>query len=317
MRLACVRWSALVLVLGCNQDSIATSGGGDGTGRAEDGTAGAADGVTAPGPSSGANDATAADGGASGDSDPGGTGDPDGQDSDTVGDDPGPRWQQLIRSDPFPRLVIEVDYVMDREPRPQVIDDIQSVFFALLDKPDGVEVVLDEIIVSPEPDHAWTSADRSALLKETSTLVVPEDTITIHAVFVDGHAAEDDEMSGSILGYAWANENIMMFRDTIDRSCQGVLVGRLGEQLCVQTEFLVWQHEIGHVIGLVDAGLPMVVDHRDPDPRKGRHDADRDCVMFSTYEGTDAVDAIADRLTSGAAPIEFDPACIADIDAAK
>ena len=69
------------------------------------------------------------------------------------------------------------------------------------------------------------------------------------------------------------------------------------------------------VIGLVDAGLPMVEDHKAID--RGPHDADRECVMFPDYEGTDAVVALVDQLVAGAPPIEFDQHCLDDIEAAK
>jgi hypothetical protein len=95
-------------------------------------------------------------------------------------------------------------------------------------------------------------------------------------------------------------------------------VGALTDTLCAQTEYLVWSHELGHVLGLVDFGLPMVMDHRDPDPSHGPHDLSRDCAMYFAYSTMDAVDALADRLLmAGAPPIELDAPCLADISAAR
>jgi prepilin-type processing-associated H-X9-DG protein len=228
-----------------------------------------------------------------------------------------PRWLQIIRAEPYPRLVIEVDYVAGREPRPAVADEIEATFAAILDKPLGIDVVVDQPIVSLGAEHAWTVQERIDLADATNDLPVGGDTIKIHMLFLDGHAEEDDSMDGVILGAAWAHENIVMFRDTLDAGCEGLVVGPVLEQMCADAEFLIWQHEIGHVIGLVDGGLPMQSDHLDPDPTAGRHDVSHDCVMYREYEGTDAIDAAFDRIVMGGPAIEFDAPCLADIAAAR
>ena len=228
-----------------------------------------------------------------------------------------PIWEQLISADPYPRLVIEVDYVAGREPRATSSDQLEVVLASVLDKPGGVEVILDDELDSLGADHAWTIEERTALATATFDLPVPDDTIKIHALFVDGHAEEDDMMDTVLLGVAWGHESIMMWRDTLDAGCQGLVVGALVEQLCAEAEFLIWQHEVGHVVGLVDADLPMVTDHLDPTPGAGKHDVDHDCVMYRAYEGLDALDAVLDRILGGGAPIELDASCLADIDAVK
>lgn len=226
-----------------------------------------------------------------------------------------PRWQQLIAAEPYSRLVIEVDYVPGREPRQSSIDALEAVLQSVLDKPGGVEVVLDEALSTQGPSHAWTVEERVQLAIATSNLAVDDDTIKIHTLSLDGRAAEDDEMDGVLLGVAWGFENIVLWRDTLDGGCMGV--GVLVDQLCAEAEQLIWQHEVGHVIGLVDGGLPMVDDHLDPTPGAGKHDVDRACVMYREYEGLDAIDATLDRLLMGGPDIALDAACIADIDAAK
>lgn len=241
----------------------------------------------------------------------------DSVDDGSTGTPEKPIWEQLISADPYPRLVIEVDYVPGREPRATSSDQLEAVLAGVLDKPGGVEVVLDDELDSLGADHAWTIEERTALATATFDLAVPDDTIKIHALFVDGHAEEDDMMDTVLLGVAWGHESIMMWRDTLDAGCQGLVVGALVEQLCAEAEFLIWQHEVGHVVGLVDADLPMVRDHLDPTPGAGKHDVSHDCVMYHTYEGLDALDAVLDRLLGGGAPIELDAQCLADLDAVK
>jgi hypothetical protein len=231
----------------------------------------------------------------------------------TGGPEEVPRYLHYIRSDPFPRLVVEVDYVDGRAPYPVAVDGIAHVFGEILDKPGGVEVVLDDVIpASAEPDPGWTADAMRGLATETFDLEVPEDTVKIHVLVLDGHA---DGEGSTIFGLAWDHLSIVLFRDLYDAACTGALLGPLQQPLCEQTEFLVWQHEMGHVIGLVDAGLPMLVDHRSPD--RGPHDADPNCLMYADYEGADAIAALVDQIVAGAPPIEFDAPCLADIEAAK
>jgi hypothetical protein len=280
---------------GSTADASGTTSPTTSTGDAETSSSGEAESTQSAGSHSGG--ATSADGGS--------TGEPD----------EAPRWQQIIAADPYPRLVIEVDYVAGREPRQSSIDELEAILESVLDKPGGVEVVLDEELDSLGASHAWTIDERVQLAIATSNLEVPDDTIKIHTLSLDGHAIEDDSMDGVLLGVAWGFENIVLWRDTLDGGCMGV--GVLVDELCAQAELLIWQHEVGHVIGLVDGGLPMVVDHLDPTPGAGKHDVDHACVMYREYEGLDAIDATLDRLLMGGPAIELDAACLADIDAAK
>jgi hypothetical protein len=243
----------------------------------------------------------------------GGTGSTD---DTTTGDvEEMPRWQQIIAAEPYSRLVIEVDYVPGREPRQSSIDELEAILESVLDKPGGVQVVLDEELATQGPDHAWTIDERVQLAIATSNLQVDDDTIKIHTLSLDGRAIEDDSMDGVLLGVAWGFENIVLWRDTLDGGCMGV--GMLVDELCAQAELLIWQHEVGHVVGLVDGGLPMVDNHLDPTPGAGKHDVDHACVMFREYEGLDAIDATLDRVLMGGPAIELDAACLADIEAAK
>ncbi len=224
-----------------------------------------------------------------------------------------PRFLHYIRSEPYPRLVIEVDRVEGRDPYPVAIDGIEHVLAETLDKPGGVEVVLDDVLpASPEADPGWSADAMRSLAEETFDLEVPDDTIKIHVLVLDGHAQGE---GSTIFGLAWHHVNIVLFKDLYAAACADALLGPLQQPLCEQTEFLVWQHEIGHVLGLVDAGLPMLVDHRDP--AGSLHDLDRACVMYAEYEGTDALLAIVDRLLEGAPPVEFDRNCLDDIEAVK
>lgn len=228
---------------------------------------------------------------------------------------PASRVSDLIRGDQVGALVLEIDLVPGREPRAQVEADLLTQLEVLLDKPAGISAVHDDAITSRGADHAWTDAELFALAGETFD-GAGADTAVIHTMFVDGHS-EHDSSSGVILGLAWSNRHIVIFADTIEETCgSAALPPVLLEELCSGAELAIWTHEVGHVIGLVDNGLPMVADHRDPD--HGAHDVDDDCVMYWAYQGDALVTRLAERLAAGGeAALPFGDACLADIAALR
>ena len=224
----------------------------------------------------------------------------------------------LIRRQPFPRLVIEVDSVPGMEPDERNQDDLAALLATLVDKPAGVTAMQGGTLDSRGADHAWTFAELTELADATFDLELPADAIAIHTMFIDGHSA-DDGGGGVILGLAWSNTHIAIFQDTIRDICAGsALPPLLAERQCRGAELAIWAHEAGHLLGLVDNGLPMVEDHRDPDRNHGAHDASDACVMYYAYEGEALFDLIGEQLLGGGdAEVPFDQACLDDLAAER
>lgn len=241
-----------------------------------------------------------------------GTSDTD-ADGHVGGEESADRIESYIRGD-HPRLVIEVDSVPDFEPYESTTSRTESGLGSILDKPEGVEVVLDDSLEPRGEDYAWPREELFSLAEERFDLEVPEDTAKMHALFVDGHD-ENDTDNRTILGLAWSNRHIVIYKQTIERLCTGILPG-LQQQLCENAEASVFTHEVGHVLGLVDLGLPMVTDHKDPE--RGPHSANEDCVMYWAYSGEQVVNLLADRLMGGQQEaLGFDEACLDDIAALR
>ncbi len=76
-------------------------------------------------------------------------------------------------------------------------------------------------------------------------------------------------------------------------------------------------HEIGHTLGLVDNGVPMVQDHEDPD--HANHTADPECIMYWAYERRAAVKKLEQVLDSGTPEeaIGFCPPSLNDLEQFK
>lgn len=230
--------------------------------------------------------------------------------------EPASRVEGYIRSDTYSSLELEIDVVPGFEPRTQVEADLVAGLEPLLDKPGGISAVRDGTLTSRGGDHGWTDAELQAYANETFDLEVGDDTTKIHVMFVDGHHDRDTD-SGKILGVAWANQHLVMFKQTIEDVCAAPAIPALiRERVCAGAELSIWTHEIGHVIGLVNTGLPMVADHQDDE--HGAHDSNDDCVMYWAYEGEAVVDLLTDRITNGGdESVGFDQACLDDIAAVR
>ncbi|MFW5875677.1 MAG: hypothetical protein ACOCXM_02955 [Myxococcota bacterium] len=236
----------------------------------------------------------------------------------TVGDggvDLGPipdQLQRYIRADTHTRLVFEVDYVDGFEPYADTGDELAAGLEDMLDKPDGIELQLDEVIEG-KGDQAWTREELYALADSTENLEVPADTVKIHVLFLDGEDEESDG-DGTILGLAWDHIHIVMYKQSIESACAGYPL--FGPGLCEAAEVSILTHEVGHTLGLVDNGLPMVTDHKDPD--HGPHDSNDGCVMYWAYEGEAAIDVLSNRLGSNPdATLGFDQECLDDVAAVR
>ena len=137
----------------------------------------------------------------------------------------------------------------------------------------------------------------------------------MHILFLDGHYSGDDPTS-TILGLAWGRTKLAIFKGTIEASCVGQVGMGLEERLCAGTERSVWVHEIGHLLGLVNLGTPMVTEREDPDHE--HHDINEECVMYWAAERQNAVQRLANQLLdSDIAYLDFDDNCLADIAAVR
>lgn len=221
----------------------------------------------------------------------------------------------FIRAEPYSRLVLEVDAARGWAPRAEAMTAIPDALDAVLDKPDGVQAVLDATLEPVGEDHVWTFSELNALAEATADLEVEANTVKMHVLFVDGSYAGDDP-DAVILGLAWGRSKLALFSQTIAVSCQGQVGPGLEERLCAGTERSVWVHEIGHLLGLVDNGTPMITDREDPD--HPHHDINEDCVMYWAAERQNAVQHLASKLIdSDIAYLDFDDACLADIAAVR
>lgn len=208
----------------------------------------------------------------------------------------------FLRADEFTSLLVEVDYVAGRQPSAAALDALQLALETYLDKPDGVGIVVDDVI----PDQGapvWTYEDAEALEIQYRDHYRDFDTgeAVLYFLYLDG-SSDSDTAAGRVLGYAYHGSSLVMFKDTIEDTGGPPFIRQAVEPTVIV-------HEVGHVLGLVDNGIPMQTDHLDT--AHGAHCANPDCIMYWAV-GTDKV---SDFVHNG--PPTFDAECEADLAAAR
>jgi hypothetical protein len=240
-------------------------------------------------------------------------------DADTDGDGEHLTPADLLTPARYAAIRIEIDAVAGKGPDPQALDLVRDQLAGLLDggqitKPVGIEIVLDETTIpalgTSQQVHTFEELD--ALLRAHAGPAADGTTAVIHAIYADG-AYEDDDGSSRVLGFAYGGGSLVMLADNIADGCAD-LSGLLSEQTCELAEATVFAHELGHLWGLVDNGLPMVTPHQDD--AHGNHDTNPDCLMYWSVERTEVFDAIGAALLGGDEAVKpLDGNCLADMSA--
>jgi len=205
-----------------------------------------------------------------------------------------------LSSQTFTSLLVEVDYVQGHAPDGQALALFEQRLNERLSKPAGITVQLDDAIASVS--SAYSAADLRALETQHRDAVTQAPNATLYLLWVDGGSTQDDPNS-SVLGLAYDEESLAFFEENIESAANVIVTPSE-----VQAAVLV--HELGHALGLVNLGTPMVTPHEDPD--HPGHDEDDACVMFWALETTN-IRNIA--MNQGTIPNQFCAEGIADMQA--
>ena len=176
-----------------------------------------------------------------------------------------------LRSTHFTSLLVEIDYPAGKAPSADAVQLLHDRLVERCDKPDGISVLVDEAIPRTEFPGTLSVADLQDIENSHrghfSDLATK--TAVMYVLYVTGHS-DLDGASTQVLGLSYAGSSIAFFIDNAGGGAPFVT------DIDVEATGLV--HESGHMMGLVDGGVPMVVPH--VDPTSAFHDKDPACVMY-------------------------------------
>ncbi len=214
----------------------------------------------------------------------------------------------LLSADKYQSLVIEIQAMQGFAPSAQARAALQDFITARVNKPGGVTVVVDPEI--PAQNKGAYSLNDVGQLEATNRQNYTTGTkLVSYFLFLDGASTEDDAQSGrKILAYAYQNTSMAVFEKTI-RSISG---GLPGQASAATVETTVVEHELGHLLGLVNLspGTPIQSPHQDTP--NGNHCTVKNCLMYFSVNTSDVV---TNLLSLGGVPPVLDPQCLADLKA--
>jgi hypothetical protein len=203
---------------------------------------------------------------------------------------------EVLASSKYTSLKIEVQYVAGNQPDAGALNHLQATLSNLVHKPGGISIVTKEIAA---PSNTVLSVnDVIQIEKNNRTAFTSGSELSVYVLYINGTYTDDN-----VLGVAYKNTSVVLFGKKIQDNSGGI--GQASRTKLVAT---VAEHELGHLLGLVDIGSPMQTNHKDA--AHGNHCSNTNCLMYYASETSD----ILGFLITGNIP-SFDANCVADLHA--
>jgi len=209
---------------------------------------------------------------------------------------PGASNEAFITGREYDRLVLEIQYMPGSKPEPESIENLRTFLEQHLDK--GSITISEPVEIPSGNLESYTPGNIRDLEQQHRQQFTEGSTLASYAIFVDGPYQKDN-----VLGIAYYNTSTAYFSETIQGISGGV--GQPSKQIIETT---VFNHEFGHLMGLVNNGTDMQDDHHDSS--NGAHCTVEECLMYFSVNTSD----FFANLFGGSIPVLQD-FCVADIEA--
>ncbi|MGM0634673.1 MAG: M12 family metallo-peptidase [Bacteroidota bacterium] len=177
----------------------------------------------------------------------------------------------LLSEDHFSKLTLEIAYMEGFPLTDEALQEVTQFLEQHLHKSQGVAIIQTEIPAEEAENYSTTDLVE---IEENYRQVFPEENeISIWISVVDGYNENE-----SVVGVAYRNLSTSLMGKTISENAGG-----FNQPSKTSIEASILMHELGHLLGLVDVGTPMVEDHA----ANGNHCDNEDCLMYFAVETTD------------------------------
>jgi Metallo-peptidase family M12 len=202
----------------------------------------------------------------------------------------------LLASSKYTSLKIEVQYMPGYLPDAAALNHLQATLSGLLNKPSGITIVTKEIPAAA--NQTLSVNDIITVEKNNRTAFINGAELAVYVLYTNGNYTDNN-----VLGVAYKNTSVALFGKKIQDNSGGI-----GQASRTKLTATVAEHELGHLLGLVDIGSPMQTNHKDA--AHGNHCSNTSCLMYYASETSD----IFGFLITGNIP-SFDANCRADLHA--
>lgn len=220
-----------------------------------------------------------------------------------VGGGPGAKHEAYLTGGGV--LVVELDHAPGQGPTPGIRSALESELERITRK--TVEVQVSQQLPAGGSQRVYDEGELRDMHEQFQDEEDRSGVVVMHMMFVDGRIRSDG--STNIAGLAFASEGVALAMATLrENTCPDGSLTCLGEPEFTNAVRAVAIHEAGHLLGLVDLGLPMVRDHED-DEHPGHSTNDRSVMWWEVEVGT----RLSNLFTRGSdIPWQFDSNDIAD-----
>jgi hypothetical protein len=199
----------------------------------------------------------------------------------------------LLSSSTYTTLKIEIQYMPGYAPDEAAIAHLTNMLGTVLNKSE-ITVSTREILVSYGP--VFSVNDLLAIERTNRTAFTHGTEMAVYVLYTNGSGTDPNA-----LGVAYRNTSVAVFGKKIHDNS-----GELGQPGLTKLEATVLEHEMGHLLGLVNLGSPMLAPHEDGSHSK--HCNNNSCLMYYAAETSD----ILGFLITGNIP-SLDANCRADL----
>jgi hypothetical protein len=203
----------------------------------------------------------------------------------------GTSGNDLLSSSHYSSLQIEIQYMHGYAPDPAALNNLTVFLKGLLNKPNGIKIIQKEI-----PASTLFSLPLNYIVnneRRTRVYFTGNGVITVYVLITNGYYSDNN-----ILATSYWNTSFCIFGKALnDNSGQ---IGQVSNSILMTT---IMEHEFGHLMGLVDQGSPMQVNHKDA--TNGAHCSNPNCLMYYNVEAgfTNEISAVP----------SLDANCLADL----
>jgi len=200
----------------------------------------------------------------------------------------------LLSATKYISIRLDIQYMPGYQPDAASVNNLVAFVDLLCNKPGGITVTQ-----TPIPSGGktmYSDADVRAIENANRTVYTSGTILGVNFIYLDGNYTTEN-----VLGFAYYNTSMALFGRKLFTSSGG-----LGQPSRTKLESTIMEHEMGHLLGLVNLGSPMQTAHEDA--AHGKHCINSTCLMYYQAQITD----IMGPLMTGTIPV-LDANCRADL----
>lgn len=173
--------------------------------------------------------------------------------------------KEILTSTTYQSISLQIHYMPGYPPDGTALNNLISFLNSLINKPNGI--IISQAPIAGSGKTVLTLTEVYDIEKANRTVYTSGSQLGIYLLFVDCKYTD-----ATAIGLAYKNTSMVLFGQTVHESSGAV--GQIGR---TKLETTVEEHEFGHLMGLVDLGSPMQVQHKDA---SSNHCSNTACLMY-------------------------------------